>query len=77
MVPLSCADFDSNPASYPGSDLSTSQLLAALDRRMPAEIAWAESNARSKGVLIHFRKPEVRNCAPFIIPPLDVISPRR
>lgn len=59
MVPSSCVDSQLGVSPYPGSDLSIPQLLAALDQKMPAEIAWLESNARSRGVLVHFRKPEV------------------
>jgi hypothetical protein len=59
LVPSSFMDSQPNKALYPGSDLSTSQLLAALDRKIPTEIAWLESNARSRGILAHFRKPEV------------------
>ena len=59
-------DSESNTAPYPGSDLSISQLLAALDRKVPAEISWRESNARSRGALTHFRKPEVWNYAPLL-----------
>lgn len=50
---------ESDVSPYPGSGLSVSQLLAALDRKIPAEIAWIESNARSRGVFANFRKPEV------------------
>ena len=53
---------------YPGSGLSIPQLLAALDQKIPAEIAWFESNARLRGALVHFRKPEVWNCTPSILP---------
>jgi hypothetical protein len=54
-----CANPQSDLSPYPGSSLSVSQLLAALDRKIPAEIAWYESNARFRGALAHFRKPEV------------------
>lgn len=72
----SCMDLKYNTTPYPGSEPPTSQLLAALDRRISAEIAWAESNARSRGVLAHFRKPEVWNHTPFVVPPPDVVFHR-
>jgi len=59
MVPSPCMDIQPSTTLYPGSDLSTSQLLAALDRKIPTEIAWLEFNARSRGILSHFRGPEV------------------
>ena len=53
-------DLCPGPTPHPGSDLSLSQLLTALDRKIPAEIAWLESEARSSGILTRLRRPEVR-----------------
>lgn len=69
-------DSKPNTPSYPGSHLSISQLLAALDQKIPAEIAWVESNARSKGVLAHSHKPEVWNYTLPFVSPLNVMSHR-
>ena len=67
LFPSLFMDSESSVAPYPGSDLSISQLLAALERKIPAEIAWRESSARTWGTFTHFRKPEVWNYAPFVV----------
>lgn len=59
MFPSPQVNPESDVPPYPGSELSVSQLLVALDRKIPAEIAWLESNVRHRGAFVHFRKPEV------------------
>lgn len=67
-------DFHPNTALL---DLPVSQLLAALDRKIPNEIAWLESNARSRGILAHFRNPEVRDYAPLVVLHRQTVTPHR